>query len=331
MIRYLEINNFKSLLHFASPFSRLNLFFGLNGAGKSSVIQALLLLRQTYLRTKSECIAGLYLNDSLISLGTAKDILCQNASEDEICFDILFDHGLSGEFHFLYGSSPSSNILKRERLMKDECINENLFGKDFYYLAAEHIGPQRQYDISNWNEDDRYNLGVHGEFVVPYLAIYGDKVTVAENLCLEHAKSCKLVDQASAWMDLISLGVKLKAELNTLEQYSRLFIAYENGRYYSDSYSPVNVGFGTLYVLPLIVELLVSGSDTLLLIENPESHLHPKGQATIASLIARAAFNGAQIICESHSDHVINGIRVAVKEGLLKNDDLNILIRLFEQ
>ncbi len=100
MIRYLEINNFKSLLHFASPFSRLNLFFGLNGAGKSSVIQALLLLRQTYLRTKSECIAGLYLNDSLINLGTAKDILCQNASEDEICFDILFDLGLSGGVSF---------------------------------------------------------------------------------------------------------------------------------------------------------------------------------------------------------------------------------------
>lgn len=325
MIRYLEINNFKSLLHFASPMSNLNLFFGLNGAGKSSVLQSLLLLRQSYQNSNSGVISGLFLNGSLINLGMEKDVLSQNALDEEIRINILFDDASEGNFHFAYGNNPPGNVIKRIALDVDECLNESLFSKDFYYLAAEHIGPQRQYDISMWNEDGRFNLGVHGEYVVPFLAIYGERVIVPEIMCLENAKSNRLIDQATSWMNLISPGVKLNADVNYIEQYSRLLISYESERLYSDAYSPVNVGFGIPYVLPIIVELLISGTDTLLLIENPESHLHPKGQTSIAGLIAKAAANGAQIMCESHSDHIINGIRVAVKEGRLNKDDLNIL------
>ena len=87
---------------------------------------------------------------------------------------------------------------------------------------------------------------------------------------------------------------------------------------------PVNVGFGILYVLPLIVELLISGEDSLLLIENPESHLHPKGQTMIARLISLAANHGCQIICESHSDHIINGVRVAIKNGQISNEKVGV-------
>lgn len=93
----------------------------------------------------------------------------------------------------------------------------------------------------------------------------------------------------------------------------------------SEPFLPVNVGFGIPYVLPLVVELLVSDKDGLLLIENPESHLHPKGQTMIAQLISLAAENGCQIICESHSDHVINGVRVAAKKGLICNYNIGVV------
>ena len=71
--------------------------------------------------------------------------------------------------------------------------------------------------------------------------------------------------------------------------------------------------------------MLISEKGSLLLIENPESHLHPKGQSRIAKLISLAAERGCQIICESHSDHVINGIRVAVKKGEISHDKVGIL------
>jgi predicted ATPase len=52
----------------------------------------------------------------------------------------------------------------------------------------------------------------------------------------------------------------------------------------------------------------------LLLLENPETHLHPKGQSKLARLMALTAQAGVQIICETHSDHIINGTLVACKE-----------------
>ena len=61
-----------------------------------------------------------------------------------------------------------------------------------------------------------------------------------------------------------------------------------------------------------------------MLIKNPESHLHPKGQTMIARLISLAANHGCQIICESHSDHVINGVRVAAKQEMISNEKIGI-------
>jgi predicted ATPase len=58
----------------------------------------------------------------------------------------------------------------------------------------------------------------------------------------------------------------------------------------------------------------------LLLIENPEAHLHPKGQTMMGRFLASAASCGVQCIIETHSEHVLNGVRLAIKEGLLKPD-----------
>ena len=49
--------------------------------------------------------------------------------------------------------------------------------------------------------------------------------------------------------------------------------------------------------------------------ENPEAHLHPAGQSKIGGFLARIAADGVQVFLETHSDHVLNGIRVAVAEG----------------
>ncbi|GAA1469874.1 hypothetical protein GCM10009603_67420 [Nocardiopsis exhalans] len=62
---------------------------------------------------------------------------------------------------------------------------------------------------------------------------------------------------------------------------------------------------------------LTAKPGALLLLENPEAHLHPRGQTQIAFLLARAASAGAQLIVETHSDHILNGLRLAVKEGEL--------------
>ena len=89
-------------------------------------------------------------------------------------------------------------------------------------------------------------------------------------------------------------------------------------------FKPQNVGFGVSYILPVLAVLLTAEKGNILIIENPEAHLHPRGQAEIGKLIAETVARGVQVFVETHSDHLINGVRVAVKKGILKPDDVNI-------
>ncbi|WUQ95544.1 AAA family ATPase [Streptomyces sp. NBC_00310] len=74
------------------------------------------------------------------------------------------------------------------------------------------------------------------------------------------------------------------------------------------------------YALPIVVACLTAQPGGLVLLENPEAHLHPHGQTKMAELAASAAAQGAQLVVETHSDHVLNGIRLAVKRGPLTSE-----------
>jgi predicted ATPase len=103
----------------------------------------------------------------------------------------------------------------------------------------------------------------------------------------------------------------------------------------SRPFRATNVGFGVSYALPPIMALLApksDGSDVrehLVIIENPEAHIHPAGQTAMAELAARAVAGGSQVILETHSDHVLNGVRLAVAEGILDPDQ--VVIHYFER
>ena len=60
------------------------------------------------------------------------------------------------------------------------------------------------------------------------------------------------------------------------------------------------------------------------MLENPEAHLHPRGQRKMGELIALCASKGVQIFLETHSDHILNGIRIAVKQKALKGDQVGL-------
>lgn len=325
MIKYIHIENFKSIKKMGIPFSGLNLLFGMNGMGKSSTIQSLLLCRQSYWKNGQNSLDCLYPNGDLIELGTSGEVVCFNAEKNEMVIRITDSSNGESEILCYYNPEDShSNMLICDSNRKI-CCNTSLFHADkFVYLTAEHLGPQKKYDYSKWNSKGINKLGNRGEFTVPFLAMNGDKFVVPQELCLEESRTNKLFDQVSAWMGKISPGVRLNTELMSADQEARLKVSYNEEWMVSQSHSPVNVGFGIPYVLPIIVALLTAKEDGLVLIENPESHLHPKGQTAMAELMARAASYGVQIICESHSDHIINGVRVAVKEKIVSKDDVMI-------
>ena len=325
MMKYIQIENFKSLRRISLPLQNLNLFFGMNGMGKSSVIQSLLLLRQSFWENHKSSLDYLYTNGELIRIGTGKDIYCQSAEDDKIRFYIQLENNIKYDLNYkLLISDLNSDQLERMGRSLCEDYKTPLFSEKFSYLGAEHLGPQKYYSMENWKKGRASRLGTAGEFAVPFLAMEGEKRKVPEKMCHKMGNTDRLIDQVTAWMAEVSPGIRLNAELLPLTEKAKLMISYSGERLVSESFLPVNVGFGIPYVLPLITELLISDQDSLLLIENPESHLHPKGQTLIAQLISLAAENGCQIICESHSDHIINGVRVAVKQGLVSNKKTGI-------
>lgn len=92
----------------------------------------------------------------------------------------------------------------------------------------------------------------------------------------------------------------------------------------TQEFTAKNVGFGLSYALPIIVAILSAQKDALLLIENPEAHLHPYGQAKLTELMCLAAQAGIQIIIETHSDHIINGALVACKQEKINKENIGI-------
>ena len=329
MLRYLQIENFKSIKETGIPLEKMNLFFGMNGAGKSSVIQSLLLLRQSYWARNRRSLIGLNINGGLINLGTSADILCQGAETDIIRFFMSFQNDRKIDVSYRHDNPGYPTGVIKAYNIEDVDVpfaeEEPLFGKGFCYIGANHIGPQNTYSTVGWDTEGMNPLGSNGEYAVPFLAHCGNTIKVPDTLCLEEGKTNGLFDQVSAWMSAVSPGVKIYAREFPFEQMAKMDISYEGQRLSSVPFSPVNVGFGIPYVLPLIVALLTADENGLLLIENPESHLHPKGQKMIADLMARVSSTGTQVICESHSDHIINGLRVAVKENRFPYEELSII------
>ena len=101
-----------------------------------------------------------------------------------------------------------------------------------------------------------------------------------------------------------------------------LSFSFNDGTSWGKNLRPVNVGFGLTYSLPIFTALLGANENDLIIIENPEAHLHPKGQVAIGMFIAKAASAGVQVVVETHSDHVLNGIRLAVKRGIISNSSV---------
>ena len=89
----------------------------------------------------------------------------------------------------------------------------------------------------------------------------------------------------------------------------------------------IDVGYGVSQVLPVITELLRPDAPSMFLLQQPEVHLHPSAQAALGSLFCQIAGPKRQLVVETHSDHLLDRVRMDVRDGTtaLKPDDLSIL------
>ncbi len=327
MITRIEIDNFKAIKHLELDCSGLNLLTGLNGMGKSSVMQTMLLLNQSN-GNGNLSINGLNLKGEWINIGVGKDALYENADKEIITFNFKFKDLGEKKWEFGYDSTadtlPFLEGLEPPKNFEELSLFDN---QRFQYLSAERW-VLNKYERSDFQVVQNRNLGKHGQFATHFLTHYKDAndLKVPLELCYEnHATSNNqkgeiintLEHQVSQWMNVICPGTKVRPKDDGFGfDDSRLRYQFDNNGLDTEEFKPINVGFGITYVLSVLVVLLGSKPGDLLLLENPESHLHPRGQSAIGKLMTLVANNGVQIFVESHSDHILNGIRVAVKDGV---------------
>lgn len=322
MLEFVRIQRFKPLIDASFPLKALNLFAGLNGMGKSSLIQTLLLLRQSHERNTLGT-RGLLLRGDYVMLGTGRDVLSAHADVNNFEFLLKWKEKPPATFRFdLQSDSDLQPLIHGDAIEKAE--NLSLFNRCFQYLSADRISPMASYDASDYHIRDLNSLGNRGEYTVHFIEANALKPLPIPALCHRTALASTFLANLNAWMSEISPGVQVKATVQPQTNTATLAYAFVNGQDVTADFKPQNVGFGLTYALPVVVALLRSKPGDLLIIENPESHLHPAGQSAVGKLSALAASSGVQLIMESHSDHFLNGVRVAVKDGLIPPDDVSL-------
>ncbi|PDW04769.1 AAA family ATPase [Candidatus Viridilinea mediisalina] len=316
MIRTLRLQNFKCFRDQEIELGNLTLLAGLNGMGKSSLIQALVLLRQSRQQALLPDI-GLALNGDLLRLGLARDVLYEGAtSDDEIGFGLVVENDdaiVKAKWTFAY--NQEADVLQINQKAHTAVYETSLFTDEFHYLHAERIGPRPAFTTSDFEVRQHRQIGTQGKYAAHYLSVFGSQDI--RNTAIQHdrARTLSLRDQTEAWLGEISPGTRIQLNANPDLDQIGLRYSFITGQYESNAYRSTNVGFGLTYTLPILVVALSAAPGSLILIENPEAHLHPKGQGMMGELLSRVAQSGVQVIIETHSDHVLNGIRLAVHGG----------------
>ncbi len=322
MIQTIKIENFKVYKDLISfPLSNINILSGINGRGKSTLFQSMLLLRQSIEVDKK--LSKIILNGTCVNLGNFDDIR-NKAKEESINFIFNFDPHSSLNLVLNYNKTDEmvANVTKIE----GEQNIDNF--KNIHYVAADRVGPQEFYIKSTLPEF--LNVGTKGEFIgnvllqkkteLVYETLYIKEKNI-ENITTNLSQ--ELETQTGEWLSRIlgTQNIKIRAEDvgNRVIILSFLFGNSEK------KYKPANVGFGYSYILPIVVSGLIAKKGEILIIENPEAHLHPKAQSLLINFLSDVSKCGVQIFIETHSEHILNAARLLVKNKNINEQDLSVL------
>jgi predicted ATPase len=339
MISSLLVNGYKSLL-LESPLAagNLNVLVGANASGKSSLLQMLLLLRQS--ADSNGKLSTLRLSGPLYEAGTALDVL--NPAADHVITVELTANDLPTQLVFRHDRNTDSTGKKRTvTLDLPKGLPPNLVasGAGFAYLNAERIGPRVYYPLPPDGVHLAGLVGKQGEFTAAVLARSKD----GDSIPGWNSDMAQIFAAGPEKLDAIKVRTELSESAGRLDLVANEILAWiipgarfdvlENEsadsaylRFYRDlgatktSIRATHIGFGLSYTLPIVAAALSLNADGLLLVENPEAHLHPFSQSRIGAFLACVAASGRQVFIETHSDHVINGVRLAVKENLISHN-----------
>lgn len=359
MFTHVHLDNLKCFRQLSLRLANLTLLTGFNAAGKSTSLQALLLLAQACRSQEGQW--QISLNGELAQLGTPAEAMHEGVGEDLLigvesetarlswAFQVdrtQLAHGLrikqidwqvdahSGAF------TANANLLDRllpqnaQQLIAlgngiDDSTSQHIWHtlqsltkrlSEIVYLSAVRRGPEDVYPIPSLSDPVNADVGVYGQYAAWLLQQHGDD-EIAETR--RHAKEAApyLRQQFNAWAGELFPGAQINP--NRIPNTQLVHLSWRNHQ--ADSWRrPANIGYGLTYVLPIICAGLLAKEGQILIIDSPEAHLHPKGQSAMGHFLAMVAQAGVQVLVETHSDHVLNGLRLAVFNRQLEAENAAI-------
>jgi len=339
MLTYLHLENFKCFPALSLPLAPLTVLTGFNGAGKSTSLQTLLLPAQA-LRSGGRSLE-LPLNGSLVRLGTPGEVLrgTENKTlslgiEDENAKLVWYLHAESSneerrslkeerrslkiksiDFKSSQGSSTYSDVKTVDKLLPiGEDIPASVHNlvdqlRKTIFLSAVRLGTSEVFPIPEEQDSIYADVGLQGEFA-PWWFLQ-DSVDIEPERYHPSTTSSIPRSQLNAWAN--TLFPEAEFNVQTIPQTGLTRLELRIGK--TEWRRPANIGYGLTYAFPILVAGLFAQRDQILVIDSPEAHLHPMGQSQIGRFLAKMAAAGVQILIETHSDHVLNGIRLALREG----------------
>ena len=308
MITEVDILGFKRFHKQNFAFSPLTILAGMNGSGKTSLIHAFLLMSEAAVGRSGGTVR---LNGPFgMELGTAEDVRNWK-SDDLIEFRLKISTGNVSTWRFGLSSEEALYLTLEEQPTVLPAVFSGT-PRAFSYLCAERLGPRSAFSASPLPAD-ALEVGVRGEHCAQILVALGDKPLA--DLSRIHPTEVSgtpafLKYEVEWWLGQLCRPI----EIDAVQYPGSAIFALRFRTPGGDWARAPNMGFGVSYALPIVLAGLTALPGGLLIVENPEAHLHPAGQSRMGSFLGWLAGKGVQVLVETHSDHVLNGIRRAIAE-----------------
>jgi predicted ATPase len=191
---------------------------------------------------------------------------------------------------------------------------ENLF-KRLYYLGPLREFPQRHYA---WKGSEPADMGRRGERVVDAMLAAQQR---SDDISLGRGrKKQKLEERVAHWLK--ELGLIHDFRVAPIAQGSNIYQVRVQKTPSSAEVLITDVGFGVSQILPVLVLCYYVPEGSIILLEQPEIHLHPSVQSGLADVFIDAMKNRkVQIVVESHSEHLLRRLQRRVAEETIKPEE----------
>lgn len=325
-IEKIILKNFKCHKNFEADLKKLNILTGSNAAGKSSLVQALLLAYKSW----EECEKKRVNTNKIygMNLGIPINIVSEDLEEKNIEIELF----LNGKKNKVVLGLPDNNdeisfdICNEEDILEAKEHEYNLSKISLFYLNAERKGPRI---VSFINDIMPYSVGTSGENTGYVLSEMDKLQKVAGAFHLPKDLRISEIDRFSAnceeWLNVIIPDTKIRYSVDVEKNITTVMLQNQG-----EFHLPIATGFGITYVLPIIVQALAASmiKNSVLIVENPEAHLHPLSQSRLGKFLALAAVNGVQVVLETHSEHIVDGCRIQIAK---EKQSENMKILFFEK